>query len=171
MLPPDNNPKSKFGMQKVSLSKNPAAAEIYMALAMMDGARKYGPYNWRKNKVTASIYIDAAKRHMNSWFDGALCSADTNPPVPHLGHAMACLAILVDAYESGNLIDDRPEPGPAARLIKEFTANLTPKEAMDIVVGADSSQFIKYANTVKENGGFKSPSKPKPKAEKKGARK
>ena len=116
---PDDNPKTAIGMTKPSLSLFPASALIYGALAMMNGAKKYGPYNWRTKRVTASIYIDAAKRHLDAWYD----SREANAPdsgVPHLGHALASIAILVDALETGNLNDDRPEPGPAARLVEEY---------------------------------------------------
>lgn len=35
---------------------------------------------------------------------------------------MACDAILLDAIETGNLIDDRPEvPGTFAKLLTEWT--------------------------------------------------
>ena len=54
------NPKDRLGLKKVRLSLVPPSSIIYQALAMEDGAVKYGPYNWRENKVIASIYIDAA---------------------------------------------------------------------------------------------------------------
>lgn len=113
------NPKDLLGVKKVSLSKVPASAQIYMALAMQDGAAKYGPYNWRENKVVASIYIDAAKRHLLAWFDGEECAADSG--FPHLAHALASLGIIVDALETGNLVDDRPTKGAAADLIAAWT--------------------------------------------------
>lgn len=72
---------------------------------MMDGAEKYGPYNWRDNGVIASVYVDAAKRHLDKWFEGQ----EYDPSkVHHLGHALACCAILLDAQFSDGLIDDRP---------------------------------------------------------------
>ncbi|KKN48575.1 hypothetical protein LCGC14_0651620 [marine sediment metagenome] len=111
------NPKDILGQTKVSLSKVPTAAIIYEALAMVDGAKKYGPFNWRKNKVIASIYVDACLRHVGSWFDGEEIATDSL--VHHLGHARACLGILIDALETGNLDDDRPPSGPAARLLEE----------------------------------------------------
>lgn len=73
---------------------------------MMDGATKYGAYNWRNKSVSASIYIDAAKRHLDLWFEGQEFASDSK--VHHLGHALACCAILLDAQECGRLIDDRP---------------------------------------------------------------
>lgn len=116
---PDNNPKTAFGIKKVNLALNPPAALIYMALGFMDGAAKYGPYNWRENEVSAMIYVAALKRHLEAWLDGEEVAEDSGKP--HLAHLLACAAILVDALETGNLVDDRPKPGAAAALLKKWT--------------------------------------------------
>jgi hypothetical protein len=100
------NPKDLLGVKKVSLTSVPPIAIAWEGIAMMDGARKYGPYNWRDKKVQARIYIDAALRHITSWFEGEEYAMDSG--VHHLGHARACLGILIDAITTGNLIDDRP---------------------------------------------------------------
>lgn len=115
----DTNPKDLIGITKPNLFLIPPAAEIYMALAMQDGAVNYGPYNWRKKKVRASIYISALKRHIADWVDGQENATDSKKP--HLGHALACIAILVDAIETGNLVDDRPPAGSAPELIDFWT--------------------------------------------------
>jgi hypothetical protein len=114
------NPKDKIGIKKPQLNLVPASSRIYQALAMEDGAKKYNPFNWREKKVKASIYIAACVRHMDQWYDSREeCAEDSG--VPHLGHALACLGILVDAYETGNLIDDRPVAGKAVELLKKWT--------------------------------------------------
>lgn len=100
------NPKDLLGAKKPDTTKIPTVAQYHEALAMMDGAGKYGPFNWRDNKVQASIYIAAAKRHLDLWFEGEEEAEDSG--CHHLGHARACLGILLDALETGNLIDDRP---------------------------------------------------------------
>jgi hypothetical protein len=41
------NPKDLMGLTKVQVGLFPAAGVILGALAMEDGAAKYGPYNWR----------------------------------------------------------------------------------------------------------------------------
>lgn len=112
------NPKDLLGMQKVALHLVPPASRIYQALAMMDGAKKYGPYNWRKKKVRLSIYLDALDRHISAYLDGEEVAADSG--VPHLAHAIACLGIIIDAKETGCLVDDRPEPGVAAKLLSKY---------------------------------------------------
>jgi len=116
---PDNNPKSQFGMKKPNLFLVPAIATLHMADAMGDGAVKYGPYNWRENSVAASIYIAAAKRHMDAWVEGERVADDSG--VHHLGHAAACLGILLDAEACGNLIDDRPPESPYPGILKKLT--------------------------------------------------
>lgn len=117
MVDDTTNPKDLLGIKKVQLNLVPAASKIYQAWAMEDGAIKYGPYNWRGKKVIASIYYAALMRHMDSWFDGEEL-ADSG--IPHLAHAIACIGIIIDAKETGNLIDDRPMPGACARLIEEL---------------------------------------------------
>jgi hypothetical protein len=116
--PLGTNPKDLLGQKKVALNLVPPSSIIYQALAMEDGARKYGPYNWRSNKVIASIYVAAAMRHLMSWADGEELAEDSQKP--HLAHALACLGIIVDAKETGNLHDDRPVAGAASALIKRF---------------------------------------------------
>lgn len=99
------NPKDLLGAKKVSLSAVPPVAILHESMAMMDGEWKYGFRNYREKKVQARIYIDAALRHINAWAEGEEIADDSN--VHHLGHARACLGILLDALESGNLIDNR----------------------------------------------------------------
>ena len=116
----ETNPKDLVGINKVpTLSVIPSASLIYEALAMRDGAAKYGPMNWREKGVKASIYVDACLRHVMLWMDREECASDSG--VPHLGHAKACLGILADAIEAGSLIDDRPAfPGAAAALLERW---------------------------------------------------
>lgn len=118
------NPKDRLGSKKVNLFLVPAASKIYQALAMMDGAIKYGPYNWREKKVLLSIYISALQRHIDAFVDGEEIASDSG--IPHLAHALANLGIIVDALESGCLIDDRPLKGSANRLIDKYTKKETP---------------------------------------------
>jgi hypothetical protein len=119
---PDDNPKTVLGISKVPLHLVPPSAVHYLATAFADGARKYGPYNWRDKTVSSSIYYAAAKRHMDAWWDGEEESSDAN--VHHLAHALACLAIILDAQSVGKINDDRPTAGASPRLQKEYTPNV-----------------------------------------------
>jgi hypothetical protein len=122
---PDDNPKTRFGLTKPAMSVVPAPALVHLMRAMMDGARKYEPFNWRRQNVSSSIYYDAALRHLMAWFDGEEIAEDSG--VHHLGHVMACCAILLDAQAQGTLNDNRPVPGRFAELVKAFTAPLSEK--------------------------------------------
>ena len=104
------NPKQQYGDLKVPLHLVPAPAMAAIAMGLKEGARKYGAYNWRTLTVEAETYIGAALRHLMAWQDGEDIDPDSGNP--HLFHAMASLAILVDAMESGNVIDNRPPAGP-----------------------------------------------------------
>lgn len=112
------NPKDLIGVTKVNLFTVPPASIIYEALAMQDGARKYGAYNWRAKKVVASIYISAALRHLFKYLDGQ--DVDPESGLPELAHLKACIGIIIDAKETGNLVDDRPTPGPTSRLLEQY---------------------------------------------------
>lgn len=119
---PGVNPKDLIGSTKVDLALVPSAGIIACALAMTDGALKYDPYNWRElgKPVQARTYVSAALRHLHSWFDGEELSSDAG--VHHLGHAMACCAILLDAMTCDQLVDNRPRKGATPRLLTEGSA-------------------------------------------------
>lgn len=119
--PGDVNPKDLVGGNKPSLHLIPPAASIQEAMVLRSGANKYGPYNWREHSIQATIYISATMRHLAAWQDGE--DLDPESGFSHLAHARATLGILLDALSSGKVLDDRPTPGAAPRLIKEHTRN------------------------------------------------
>lgn len=105
----NTNPKDLIGRTKISITKIPPVALLHCAHAMMIGAERYNPYNWREKDVAATIYADAAFRHWLAWLDGEEKAPDSG--VHHLGHAMACAAIIMDAESCGHMVDDRPKNG------------------------------------------------------------
>lgn len=118
---PDTNPKSRYGVKKpATLSRIPATAIIAEGKVMTLGGIKYGPFNWRDNSVSAEIYVDAAIRHLMLWNAGE--DNDDESGESHLAHVRACMGILIDALETGNLIDDRPKDEATIRAIKDFGA-------------------------------------------------
>lgn len=100
------NPKDRIGSKKVDMSTVPPNVLAKLALAHMDGAIKYGAFNWREKGVRSSIYYSAALRHLLSWWEGEDTAPDSGQH--HLAHVMACCAILLDAEECSVLTDDRP---------------------------------------------------------------
>lgn len=122
---PYENPKDLWGSQKVPLSLIPASAKVHEAMAFREGAKKYGAYNWREKRVVSSIYLDAAMRHIEAYNDGE--DYDPESGVHNLGHARACLGILLDAAEAGNLSDDRPEALPVRKLFERVCSTKDPE--------------------------------------------
>ena len=59
------NPKDAIGIKKVPFSTVPARVIAEIGLAMLEGAAKYGRHNYRVSGVRASVYYDAAMRHIN----------------------------------------------------------------------------------------------------------
>jgi hypothetical protein len=106
---PDDNPKTQFGLAKTPMHLVPPAAIRGLAEAFANGAKKYGPFNWREKKISSTVYYAAALRHLTDWYDRI--DADDAAPdsgVHHLKHAMACLAMILDTKDTTLLNDDRP---------------------------------------------------------------
>lgn len=99
------DPKGEAGATKCPLWLLPSKAIEEVAFVLALGAKKYGPWNWRQNKVKASIYISAIMRHLNSWRDGE--DNDVESGKSHLAHIAANCLILMDAALFGKLVDDR----------------------------------------------------------------
>lgn len=114
------NPKDILARQeaRVLMHLIPRPGLIHTALAFMDGARKYGPYNWREEGVAAGTYLSAAERHIADYLDREKDAPDSG--VHHLGHAVACLLIIMDAEACENLVDDRPPPAPTSQMMEEY---------------------------------------------------
>lgn len=107
---PDNtklsNPKDAIGDTKVPLWLLSPIAKAQWAAAQFVGLVKYGSFNWRAAGVRNSTYLSAMQRHIDAYTSGE--ELDPVDGTPHLGHIMACAAILIDAKAAGKLTDDRP---------------------------------------------------------------
>lgn len=112
------NPKDWQGFKKVPFHLFPMTALAVGAIQFLDGGGKYGRENYRKEKVRASIYTDAAQRHLLEWFHGQDRTDDTK--LRHLGGALASIAILIDAQVNGNLVDDRAYTNKFQKLMQEL---------------------------------------------------
>lgn len=116
------NPKDLIGSGKLPLHLWPQTASAFGCLGLLDGMLKYGRTNWRVAGVRASIYFDAAVRHLTAWFEGE--DADPDSGLNHLSHGLACLGILVDAMCANKLIDDRMFPGGWRKGVGDLTGHV-----------------------------------------------
>ena len=51
------NPKDMVGTRKAGISCVPQAVLAELGVAMLEGACKYGRFNWRASGVRASVYL------------------------------------------------------------------------------------------------------------------
>ena len=125
---PADNPKDAIGRSKLPLSLWPVSATAVGCLGLLEGKLKYGRNNWRAAPVSATVYIDALLRHVSLYAEGENLSSDVGNI--HLGNALACLAILVDAGAHKTLIDDRNfTPSGKGAETRELFSRLTSKVA------------------------------------------
>lgn len=112
----ETNPKDAVGTKKVPFSVVSAPVVGELALAMMEGARKYGRHNYRVAGVRGSVYYDACLRHLMAWWEGE--DMDPDSGLSHVTKAMACLTVLRDSMLIGNWKDDRPPKSKDGWVVK-----------------------------------------------------
>lgn len=105
-----SNPKDALGIKKVPTSTIPTQPMLEIGLAMMEGGRKYGRHNYRVVGTRASVYYDAAMRHLKAWWEGE--DIDPDSGLHHLIKAAACCLVHRDSMLMGNDVDDRPPQYP-----------------------------------------------------------
>lgn len=104
------NPKDSVGVRKAPASVVPQGVVAELGLAMLEGARKYGRHNYRAAGIVASVNFDAARGHIDAWWEGE--DLDPDSQLSHVIKAIAALTVLRDGMMQGNWIDDRPPPTP-----------------------------------------------------------
>ena len=95
---------TKHDTGKVDISLVPLVATEAEARALMFGEKKYGRYNYTQGFETSRL-VAACLRHVLAYQDGE----DTDPEsgLSHLGHAKACLSMLLHCDQLGTLRDNR----------------------------------------------------------------
>jgi hypothetical protein len=106
VAPHTADPKGQAGAAKTQLQLVPPVLSAEAAKALALGAAKYGPWNWRENRVELMTYLGAMKRHIDAIIDGE--DIDPESGAFHLGHVAAGCGIVLDARRHGTLIDNRP---------------------------------------------------------------
>jgi len=104
------NPKDAIGVRKAPLSVVSAPVMAEVGVGMLEGALKYGRHNYRCTGVRASVYYDAAMRHLNLYWEGE--DIDPDSGLPHVIKAICTLVVLRDAMIHDKYDDDRPPKTP-----------------------------------------------------------
>lgn len=115
----DTNPKDAIGCKKPPLSTVPLPVIFEIGIAMLEGACKYRRHNYRISGVRATVYFDAAWRHLADWWEGE--DIDPDSGLHHVSKAIASLVVLRDAMMNDKCIDDRP-PASKAGWMKNVQA-------------------------------------------------
>ena len=106
MTTKESNPKAGAGDSKVGLSVIPANVLLEVAIALTEGAAKYGSHNYRTEGARASVYYNSTMRHMMSWWEGE--DIDPDSGLSHITKAISGLIVLRDCMMRDNCTDDRP---------------------------------------------------------------
>lgn len=101
-----SNPKDSVGVRKAPMHVVPQEVLAEIGLGMLEGARKYGAHNYRVAGIRASVYYDAAMRHLMAWWEGE--NLDPDSGLSHVVKALCTLVVLRDAMHAGTWTDDRP---------------------------------------------------------------
>lgn len=100
------NPKGVAGGRKVGLRYVPISPLLQVAVAMKEGAEKYGAFNWRTGPpIHFSTYFDAMERHLLEWWTGS--DVDKDSGLHPLVKVMATCLVVLDSLERA--VDDRPK--------------------------------------------------------------
>lgn len=121
MTTKETNPKDNIGIKKWrQYCTIPTPVLWELGVAMLEGAMKYGRHNYRVAGVKASVYVDAAKGHIDSYWEGE----DTDPDsgLHHITKAIASLVVLRDAMIQGMYKDDRPPKTDVKALSADLQA-------------------------------------------------
>ncbi|MCH8242345.1 MAG: hypothetical protein IH897_07015, partial [Planctomycetes bacterium] len=107
LTPLKQNPKHIRAMKegKAPLDYLITSVDDGDARVLKGGADKYGRRNWLIDKILASTYVGAMRRHLKAWIDSEDLDPDSGQHTLH--HLRACCAIVLDADAHGMLIDDR----------------------------------------------------------------
>lgn len=112
------NPKDALGIKKMPLNLLPPQVLGEMSVAMLEGALKYGPFNWRESGANSTVYLAAARRHLSQFEEGE--DIDEESGLSHITKAISSLLVLRDAMMMGNWNDDRPAPADNPRWAKDL---------------------------------------------------
>lgn len=100
------NPKDAVGSRKWRVYFTVPPRVIWeIGVALLEGALKYGRFNWRVAGVRVTVYTDAAKGHIDQFLEGE--NIDPDSGLHHITKAIASLVVLRDGLLDGNVYDDR----------------------------------------------------------------
>jgi hypothetical protein len=149
------NPKDRIGSKKAPVSCVPQGVIAEVGLAMFEGACKYGRHNYRAEGVYASVNYDAARGHIDAWWEGE--DVDAESGLSHVTKAIAALCVLRDSMMMGVMKDDRPPRIPqeyrprSARMNAKAAAiseRYSPARAPFTALDSDAATLREYTGAL-----------------------
>lgn len=134
----------KYDEGKTPMALVPPIAEEELAKAFGFGAKKYSEWQWTDGIKLMRI-MSACKRHINAWIRGEEVASDSG--VHHLGHAMACLAMIIDTQILHPDLDDRPKCYALDRINKA----LDKSTSLYLNASDDMKNYYEHINKYGEN--------------------
>ena len=118
----ETNPKAgaAFRDGKAPLDLLEPKANTGTAIAMGDGAKKYGRQNYLTIPIRYRTYLAAIQRHLDAIKDGEDIDPDSASGVHHLDSIGANVHVLRAVIDRDNFIDDR---GPEQRTPEQEEAS------------------------------------------------
>lgn len=113
----ESNPKDSIGYTKPPLHCVPSHVLFEVGMGMFEGGWKYREANYRVIGVRASIYFDAAMRHLIAWWEGE--DIDPASQIHHISKVISCLMVLRDCQmqsENGSGVDYKDDRPPKSRV-------------------------------------------------------
>lgn len=102
----ETNPKDSVAVDKVPFFVLSGAFLTELALAMAEGALKYGAHNYREAGVKHTVYTSAILRHLLALMEGE--NIDPDSQLSHWTKIASCCHVARDAELRGMMTDDRP---------------------------------------------------------------
>lgn len=135
------DPKGIAGAKKMCADVVPLTAVPFSQLAMVDGAKKYGKYNWWEVEENLSLltYMNACYRHYLLFMAGEDYARDSG--VHHLIHLREGPGVLLDALFMGKVTDNRLKL-PDGKL-KEYARLICGDEYADLPLLVNKSKQFK----------------------------
>jgi hypothetical protein len=146
-MPNTQDPKQLAGVKKVPWSCVPINVIAEVAVAMYEGARKYGRHNYRQqHNHYASTYYEGTRRHLDQWWEGE--DIDSDSGLNHIVKAIASLTVLRDTMIRGSMVDDRPPPTPAGfwddlnKMVEELNAKYPDAKPMTTAMSGSAKEIM-----------------------------
>lgn len=153
----------KDDAQKPRWTLLPWRAMARVLAVLEHGAQHYGPDNWRRVENLRDRYINAALRHIVAVLRGEWLDSDSGEP--HLAHAIASLAFVLEDAEIGGDAPEREEaahPAPTVADRAEAAAQHATRDCLAGLAAREAAAEPRRTESGRSDSAQWQPSSPAP---------